>query len=787
LLRCILFAFFVGIVNLYALELSLSGAQENFRPYSTLHLKDSNQFLCQEVKNDLDVVEKVVCAFSKQPTKKFKKLENDFFVITSKIRKKTFFIIIKPYHKMKLYPVVFDLVRDDTVFEADAKLAKHWMIVGYKDKIPYISKNKKSDISINFPFTLSSDNLPFVGSLDMNGKPVYIKKIKDVSDYIKIKKYYNEKKYEQCIELINEVIQNYPNSLFRAELFYYKIKVYMKLKDYDNVIETAKIYLREFSADENIAEVLSLDAKAYAMIGMNVDADYFFDRLFNEHPDSVFSKWGYIYKGEMMESSGGYKKAVELYRKALIETKNIDVASAAAYRLGKYFADNSKYKEASQYIMKIIKAKPDFFIDNLSSSMELMYVFADAGEYVTASAIAKALSDKMGKDDDEYEGLLKDRGIWLSKTKYKKEALKALNFYLDTYKFGTFEEDVKTAKDSLFFDLSDKNTTDRIKRYDELIETYKNDTIGDKALYEKAKLLLSNGMYGDVLEMKNALSVLDKNTYSDVEEIIKNAAIGAMKQALKVRECQDVLDISANYKVSLSVKWDDGIYQCSMKGSDFLLAKKIASRHIKSKDIDEREKWLYRYIKIDFATGNYSEVVEASKELIELMQDDKTKKYSDIYRILFDTYERLEKKNKMIDTMLKIQQIYGRDYLDIERYVAVMNVGVELNDDNLIIKYAKEVVDIQNSSSSYAQSPFVEFALYQAYINKEDYDSALDIIKSLDKIKLTPSQRARQKYLLGSVYSKLWQEENAKKAYDEAIKADPSSAWAKLAKDAKDI
>jgi len=786
LLRYIFFTLLINF-NLYALEVSLSGAKENFQFYSTLHLKDSNQFLCQEIKNDLDIVTKIICAFSKQPTQKFKTLENDFFNITSQLKNKTFFIVIKPYHKMKLYPMIFDLSMEDTFFQADAKLSKHWMIVGYKENIPYINKEKKSDVAINFPFTLGSDKLPFVGGLDMKGNPVYIKKVKDVSDYIKIKKYYNEKKYEQCLELINEVIENYPDSLFRAELLFYKIKVYMKLKDYDNTIDIAKIYLKEFSADENIAEVLALVAKAYAMVGMSVDADYFFDRLYSEHGDSVYAQWGYIYNGEMLESSGAITEALRLYKKALTQTKNINLASTAAYNLAKYYINNGDLKKASKYIMKIIKAKSEFLMNDLVTSMDMMYSFADGGDYLTAASIAKAVLDQIDINHDEYENLLKDRGIWLSKTDNKQEALNALNRYLNTFKYGTFEDEIKEAKDSLFFSVGDENLTTKLNHYDELIKKYKDDMIGDKALYEKAKLLLKNGKYNEVLELKDLLGALDESLYPKVKELVKDAAIGAMKESLKLRECRDVLNISTNYKISLSAKWDDGIYKCSMKGADFLLAKKIALRHLKSKDLDERKKWLYRYIKVDFATGNYSEVLEASKELISLIEDDKESKYFDVYRVLFDTYQRLEKNDKMIDAIVKIQKVYGISYKDIDRYVAVINIGSEIKDNNLIIKYATEVMKMQKASSSYAQSPFVEFTLYQAYIDKESDAKALEVIKSLDNVKLTPAQRARQKYLLGAVYSKLWQEENAKEAYDAAIKADPSSAWAKLAEDAKNL
>ncbi len=96
-------------------------------------------------------------------------------------------------------------------------------------------------------------------------------------------------------------------------------------------------------------------------------------------------------------------------------------------------------------------------------------------------------------------------------------------------------------------------------------------------------------------------------------------------------------------------------------------------------------------------------------------------------------------------------------------------------------------MEIQKKSNSYAQSPFVEFTLYQAYIDKGENNLALEVIKSLDDRELPAVKRARQKYLLGSVYDRLWQDDDAKEAYNDAIKADPKSAWAELARSALKI
>ena len=777
----------IHVAPLFSLEISLSGAKENFQNYSTLHLKDTDEFLCQEIKNDFKEIVQIVCAFSKKPTKQLKTLQNDFFKIETQIKKDTFFLIITPFHKLKQYPMVFDLAKEELVYQPNVNLSKHWMMVGYKENLPYLKSIKVPPTGINFPFLLAKDTLPFVKGLDIDGKPVHIKKVQDVSDYLKIKEAYKEKKYDVCLELITNIEAEYPNSLFNSELLFYKIRAHSELNDNDNVIELSKVYLKEYSSDENIPEVLANMARAYSASGMGSDADYFFDRLFSEHESSEYAKWGYIYKAEMLEGSGAASKALYFYEKALNETSDIDIAATAAYGLARHHISASNKKKGAEYIMKIINAKPSFLMNEYQVSMDMMYSLIDDSDYITAAAMAKAILEEIGVSHDEYERVLKERGIWLAQSDKKEEALGALNEYLQKYPEGMHEREVAIAKDSLFFDTSDTNVTVKLSEYDALIETYKEDTIGSRATYEKAKLLLENKMYTEVLAIKEPLLALDTESYKDTEEIVKASAIGIMKLSLQEKECYKVLSLSADYNITLSNEWDDGIYECAMKGGDFELSKKIASRNLKSKDLDFRKKWLYRYIQVDFTTGNYSSVIEASKELITLIEEDKESEYKDVYRYIFDTYHRLEQSDKLVDAMAAIEREYGIDYKDIDRYVAMMSIGSSNKDDAMVIKYASEIVDVQNKSSSYAQSPFVEFTLYQSYLNRENFQEALKIIESLDTLELAKSQRARQKYLLGTIYGKLWRDEDAKRAYQEAIDADETSAWAKLAKDAKEL
>jgi len=773
-------------INAFALEISIDSAKDNFQKYSTLSIKNNDPFLCKDIKNNFDVTTEVICAFSKKPLNDIQYIQNDFFKVNSFYKNDTYFVSIKPFYKIRLFANIFDLTKDTTVFNADVKIANSWSMIGFKDKMPLLKEEIISSIGINFPFFLDKDMMPYVGSLDLKGNPVHIKKVEDVTEYLKIKKYYLNKKYDEALELIDEVLEKYPNTLFKAELVYYKIKLYEKLKDYENVISYAKEFLREYSSDENIPEVLSLIAKAYVKIGQNSDADYFFDRLFSEHQGNVYAQWGYIYKGEMLEESGGTSEAIKYYKKALYETKNIEVAASAAYHLTNILLENSP-KLAAKYALKIISAKPSYFMHNVKESMDIMEQLADNGEYKTAAAIADAMLKVMGPTYDEYEELLKNKAIWLSKTKDKKAALEALNDYIRKFPDGDYINEIQIIKDGLFFENDELNASQKLQEYDKLIEEYSGDVIAKKALYEKAKLLLKEKRYEEVIDMKQDLLALDSDTYPDVKEIIKDAAIGLMEASLKAKNCKNVLVIANDYNITLSDSWDDGIYSCAMKGADFQLSKSIASKNLKSKNLTERKKWLYRYMKIDFETGNYSEMVDVTKDLIKLIDNIKKSPYKDLYRYLFDAYERLEQKDNMMQAMAKIEEIFGLSYKDIDRYVAMVRLGIDRKDDNIIIKYATKVMNIQKRSNSHAQSPYIEFALYSAYMDKGDYNSALKVIKSLDSVDLSKNERARQKYLLGMVLSKLWRDSEAIKAYNEAIKADPNSAWAKLAQSALEI
>ncbi|MEA3372154.1 MAG: flagellar protein [Campylobacterota bacterium] len=771
---------------LFSLELSVQSGKESSQNFSVIHLKENKPFLCESQQNDFDDTVEVICAFNQRPSELLKPLNNNFFTISSQTRGKNYFIIIKPHQKMRLYPIIFDLTQDQEIYHADVISAKHWMVVGYKEQLPMIKHDKTPSQGFNFPVHFDYDAKPYVGGLDIKGNPVHMSSVKDVSDYIALKRFYRAKDYRKALEISKAVLETYPDTVFRSELLLYQIRSQHHLEKNEELLEVAKKFLRTYSSDENVPEVLAYTANAYALIGLYIDADYFFDRLFTEHQDNHFAKLGLIFKAEQLEATGNSKKALTFYEQAMHESQDMHIAATAAYKLANYYIEHGQVKKAKIYAEKILKSYSVYFGEHILTSIGMANAFANRKQPEIAAGIADALLKSMQKGQLGYEKLYKNKGVWLADSGQKAEALEAFNAYLMKYKFGNFREEVIREKDALFFDDDDQNATSKLAEYQGLMEQYSGDAIGNKATYKKAELLYAKGNYPEVLDMRSALEALDPGLYPDTQKLIKDAAVGMMERALEKDACTDVIALSQEFDVKLSSKWDAGIFSCAKQSGEYELAKSIAQPHLKDADVGDRMAWLSRYIEADFGMGNYQDVITASDELLTLNAMEK-EDYRYIHRLRYDAYQRLGKSEGMIKAITEVERAYGLDFKDIERYTQMVTLAQRQKSDTLIENYSNKVIALQNKTNTRTQSPYIEFTLVQSLIDLNKTEKALQVVRSLEKIKLSNEKRARQKYLEGTLLQKLSRNSEAKKAYEESMEADAASAWGKLANDSLEL
>ncbi len=757
-------------LQLYALQLRVDTAIQHSEFYSILYLSSSQPFICEKRDVNSTAPLSIICAFTKKPHHIFKNLSNNYFSIAPKIKDNIFFIIIKPKYKMFMRSMPFDLILNQTVFQTNIKIARRWMIIGYKNSLPLI--NEKSHNGLNFPITFSNMKLAYVGGLDLSGKPIHIKQLKNIKYYISIKQAYKDGQYTKTLSLIDEALRQYPYSMFNSLYMYDKIKILYKMADYHKLLVSSEQFLRKYSGNAHTADILLLTADSNEALKHTTEAKYFYNRLLTEHKNSKFAKLALIKIGDMLLSHHKKQQAVDKYIEALDRAKDINVASLAAYKIALFSLKNKILNDGIKYINKVLNANPSFFAKEPKKALNISQVLAGYKNYKLALKITDIALDTLKPSNKFYSSLLKNKGIWLANTKNKSEAVKVFNRYIKEFPNSKYIDTVKEAKYALFFNNRALDTAQKLRHYDYLIKMYKGKSIAKKALEKKVQLLYKTKQYLQILSLN----------IKGFDDIMLKSAQNLMQEMVIKHHCYKAVEIYKRYKLVAKYPLADNMYQCAMQTLSYKTAHKIAKQFVSSKDISKRIKWMYYDALSLYHLKHYHKVLQIGDDLSILLQNNTKSPYDKIYRVMFDSYAKLHNHEKMLSSMQKIINIFSIRFKDISRYIKLVRLGVSLKDNNIIITYGKYVYKLQNRYKTYPYSPYIEFTLAQAYSNIHHVSKAIKILLSLKS--LAPLQKSRQQYLLGTLFEKKWKNQKAIDAFKASIKADKSSPWAQLSKDA---
>lgn len=782
MLKKLLFLFLFSISSLFALTLSVNLAKEGGENFSIIHIKEDLAFKCLSEIDEFDEVKQIQCVFPREPKQIFEKMQTNFFKIDSFTKDKKYYVRIYPIAKMKLYPISYSLHKNESIYQAEkGQDSKHWMIVGYKNRPPFIETEETPPLGINFPITMEELGLPSVGALDIAGNPILMNQVQDVSAYMRLKSAYESGNYEYLAKDADKLFQEFPNTIFKSEILLYKIRGYHHTGENEALVGVAKEFVWEYSDDENIAEVLAYLANSYSAVGLQVDASYFYERLFKEFPDSKFAALGMIFLGDQYISSGKQKEAENYLEKALYMTKDVEIASMAAIRLVKLSLEKGDAQRASDLIEKIVDGNGKYLIHDIAENYDTARTFANRKKQKTAADILMAMSANLPKTDERYEMMKRDIGLYLSETDDKAGAYKALKEYQSSYgENGQYTAEVQKALDSLFYAPDDANRTELIAEYENLEQKYANQEIGQKAGLEKARLYFAEEQYEKVLSLEGS-GVEKEEGYSQ----LKNDSARALAMiSLEKGECEKAIYLSSENNITLDSKFDDSLYRCAYQTGNYSLALTTAQKHLKDK---ERLKWLYNYAKTLNKKGQFEELVKVSSDVVALSDIEKKSEYDDILQDTFYAYERLGKQSEMIKTVKELESRRGLKSDDIEIYVEMIKLGLKQRDEIIIQTYSSKVMKLQEKTKSYSQSPFVEFAALQVLKSQNKDKEQMSILTKLVKLDMSAKERSRVQYMLGSLLMKEGKNKEAKEAFEASIKADEKSAWAGLSKDALEL
>jgi tetratricopeptide (TPR) repeat protein len=780
--------------SLFAVSITMKEGKEQGKVFSTLTLEYNEEFSCIPEKDHFDVITEITCYFQKEPSNPIRPIRNRFFDIKLITKKRFLALKIIPnlIKNVKTEMYSFDtnvLEIEEFIPRKQKEVAKKWIFIAYEsEKAPFIGKEEKADDinSIDFPVRLNSRKYPFVGALDVDGIPIRSKETQDIYEFLELKKLYEKGDYKETITLANNMLDNYPYSIFRSEILLYKIRSFNELKQYKQIINVAKDFLRNHSTDSAVAEVLLHSAYVHTRLGLTNYAKYYFERLFTEHGDTEFRNQGLIYLGDETLAMGKEKEALKLYKTALYDTKEIEIATQSAFKIGNLHLDQNEAPESTKYFSKIIDGNPDFFLRDFDKSYKLAKELYHQKEIKTASDILGILLTKITESYPDYEDILKDYAVWLDESGNDEEAFKQYQKYLDTYDFGLYDKTVRENQDKLLFARKDDNLSQTVAKYDKLIQEYGlNHEIGEKALFEKAKLYYDTKEFDFILNMEQTLKKIEKH-YPKVKDFILHSAEFKVNGFLNNKKCEEAIVFAEKYKVLNKIKQrENDIFNCSFEIGKYEIATSISEPHLKDKDTKSKLDWSYKHAKILAKTGKYDDVVKISNDVIILTTLEQTDKYLDIYYDRYKAFKMLGKDDEVIQTVSKLEQVFKDDIQNISPYRSVVNIAKRRGDLLLIEKYASEIIKIQEKLNISVETPNIELDLIYTLKKQEKIDKAIEINEKLMQFKdMKKSIKAKAYYELADSYFRLGNIEKAKENYKNSNEADPTNPWGKLSKDA---
>jgi tetratricopeptide (TPR) repeat protein len=780
----------ITIIASQALTLKINSGRYDNKPYSVLHLEHDEPFNCSSKKTIRDKVYEYVCEVEGVALNRFSTSQNQFFRVSSNIKNKLFSIKIEAKEDIAMYPIEHDLKDGAEIEWHKDKLSKHWVFIGFSGTLPVLTDKKKPK-GLSFPLELTGTDKPYIGALDLNKNPLYFDSSEDVKTFLDVKQIFEDEKYEDTIILIDEYLEKNPESLFESDFLLYKIKALTLLGTEDaaeqNIVLTDQ-WIKSYPSNEHIPEVLVNAAQTYMRMRQEDQARNILKTVIEQHPQTRFAPLAKIYLGDIdyhdTALANGEAVAERLYVDALYSTKDIEIASMAAMRLGEINATDDRIKQADEYYRKVLKSNTDHMIKEPKSAYQLAKKLRLKKMYKLSADIGAAIIPKINRNHEIFETLLYDTATWYAKANEIDKAIKYYQLYVKKFPNSDFSVSVKKELDMLVFRQKNPNNEDLLAKYDKLIEEYRDQDIARKATYHKVELLRDMKRYDDALALEDEIMRIPSTEAPDKEKLIHEVAKLLAIKSLD-SDCFKAVTLIKKYKVELEESLDKKVYKCYYQSYSYDEAITVGRKYINSSDLATKLDWLYNTEKALFKKGKYTDVLKISKDILELSNMLNTEKYNDVYYDLFDVHVRLNEMDKLLEIVNKIEKNFPNKLENIKVYKKMISIAQRNRDSFMVIDYARKLMDIQKRYKLTQESPWVEMTAINTYISLNRLEAALSISKdALKNDKLTKVDRAKMLYSQAKVYQKMNNFPKQREVLEECSNISSMSQWVNLCKEA---
>ncbi|GAA8159272.1 tetratricopeptide repeat protein [Helicobacter pylori] len=772
--------------SLNALSLTLTQGKEGGEDFSVLTLRNDKAFSCSYVNEKppsgieaslsiMHAKRPIECVIDSIPKEGFTPLENAFFNITYSMHQQQFILHIKPkvMRRLTLFSFDRDYKKAIPLFvENDAK-AKIWQIVGYDQKIPFLSEKDNAQKGLNFPITIKDAQTPIIQELDVNNKPLLTTKGYDLNAYLEAKKQMDSQAYFDALRTISRAFKNYPQTIFKKDLYLLEIIALGKLGIKKSLlIDIGTQWIKNYPTDPNIPEALYYVAKALDENNNYKQAVRYYKRILLEYKNSRYAPLAQMRLAIEAAEASDLSSASMLFKEAFSNAKDKESASEIALNWAEAEINYQNFDNAKYLIDKVVQSNPDYLSMHSESALDLLKLLKKNQMNESAIEIAQLL---LNQDDDvkAKEQALYDLGALYARIKdFKNAHLYNLQYLQDHAELE--RASVVRARDEKALFSMEGNTQEKIAHYDKIIQNFPNSNEALKALELKAQLLFENKRYAEVLGMQ-------KNLPKDSPLIQKTLNILA-KTPLENNRCEEALkylsQITAfEFNPKEEIQAFDCLYFASLKEK----AQIIALNALKAaKTPSEKLVWLYRLGRNYYRLGDFKNSTLASKDALILAQSLNKKEFYDIAFVLFSDYMQSNEK----ELALNLHAFLEKHFKDDKRMALVYFKLLENEKDPKSVKiYATSLLKLQDTYKDYSYTPFGEFALIDAYRTTKDYSKALETLDKLLNRRLSLEDHQKALYLQSSLLDLTNQKAKSKASLEKCVQLkqkDQTNAWQNL-------
>jgi len=777
--------FLISLVLIYPLVIEIDIGKSFSEKYSVYHIVDTKTMICKEKKDSHNVLLEYVC-----------KLQTDVDVVNFQKKTYTFariyfskndtnlFLHIVPLHKSLLYPS-YQKIHSLTQANTDFRLpSKEWTILMFKDKNP-IFKKQQEDNGLDFNIFFNRNDRPFIGALDIDRKPLVSDARNEVQALVMLRDYYKQKQFYKIFQIVQGLEKSFPNSAFTSEITLFKLRAYDGIPNEINSIQILRVgkqWLKDNPSDDGIPEVLYYMAKAQVKMSRSDLAENSLRSLIDRHPFHKFAQRAKIYLGDILDGEDNFNLSLNLYKEALYETKEIDVALLASKKIADKSLNDSIYKQAEEYYLKILNKEEGYILDDLDQAYELAIRLKLAGLYHVAGRVIEAITKKVNRDN--YPDKHATYVFEAAQLFFDNDANKSMHYYelyLKLYPEGVNSKAAKRDLDELIFAKEvSKTPKEQLEYLDYIIKTYKSQQIAVIALYRKMKILFSQKKYPFILANEEKLKSMDIEIAPDKTKLLEDSVRLFAIESLVANYCEIASDTMEKYKIIIDSKYHKELYSCYMQQFRYESARELAQINVNMKSDDDLF-WFYGLEQSIYHQQQYEETIKIGLEVLKLAKIREVTKYQDV---LFDIYD--SRLNLGLDEeVLKMENImtstFKTDIRNMKVYKSIIQIAQKRKDNFLLVDMAQKIFAIQDESKNYVESPWIDYAIIDAFKNLNKFEQALTITERMISLsKETRIDLSKLYYTISIIYQNVLNIEKQKKYLDKCIETNSSKTWSSI-------